>query len=147
LWISNFFSQIFTFIGSSVIYLSLSEIPIWTHQRQFGLICHLSRRKSFADKAVLASGGKSSPPLFPNTTATQRNFTTKIFMCTACFEHFEALYGPFTAFNFTPPKKLFYRACFHLFGGSHGHLATLQLTGGGGVDGDAQDTEIAAKSL
>jgi hypothetical protein len=36
LWISYFF-QIFTFIGSSVIYLSLSEIPIWTHQRQFGL--------------------------------------------------------------------------------------------------------------
>ncbi len=27
--------QIFNFIGSSVIYLSLSEIPIWTHQRQF----------------------------------------------------------------------------------------------------------------
>ncbi len=37
LWISNFF-LIFTFIGSSVIYLSLSKIPIWTHQRQFGLI-------------------------------------------------------------------------------------------------------------
>ncbi len=36
LWISNFF-QIFTFIGSSVICLSLSEIPIWTHQREFGL--------------------------------------------------------------------------------------------------------------
>ncbi len=36
LWISNFF-QNFTFIGSSVICLSLSEIPIWTHQRQFGL--------------------------------------------------------------------------------------------------------------
>ena len=34
--ISNFF-QIFTFIGSSVICLSLSEIPIWTHQREFGL--------------------------------------------------------------------------------------------------------------
>ncbi len=33
---SNFF-QIFNFIGSSVIYLSLSEIPIWTHQRHFGL--------------------------------------------------------------------------------------------------------------
>ncbi len=29
--------QILNFIGSSVIYLSLSEIPIWTHQRQFGL--------------------------------------------------------------------------------------------------------------
>jgi hypothetical protein len=29
--------QIFNFIGSSVIYLSLSEIPIWTHQRHFGL--------------------------------------------------------------------------------------------------------------
>ncbi len=29
--------QIFTFIGSSVICLSLSEIPIWTHQREFGL--------------------------------------------------------------------------------------------------------------
>ncbi len=27
----------FTFIGSSVIYLSLSEIPILTHKRQFGL--------------------------------------------------------------------------------------------------------------
>ncbi len=27
----------FNFIGSSVVYLSLSEIPIWTHQRQFGL--------------------------------------------------------------------------------------------------------------
>jgi hypothetical protein len=36
LWISNFF-QIFTLIGSSVICLSLSEIPIWTHQREFGL--------------------------------------------------------------------------------------------------------------
>jgi hypothetical protein len=36
LWISYFF-QIFNFIGSSVIYLSMSEIPIWTHQRQFGL--------------------------------------------------------------------------------------------------------------
>ncbi len=36
LWISNFF-QIFTFIGSLVIGLSLSEIPIWTHQREFGL--------------------------------------------------------------------------------------------------------------
>ncbi len=33
----QFFSQIFNFIGSSVIYLSLSEIPIWTHQSQFGL--------------------------------------------------------------------------------------------------------------
>jgi hypothetical protein len=32
------FFQIFTFIGSSVICLSLSKIPIWTHQRQFGLI-------------------------------------------------------------------------------------------------------------
>ncbi len=31
------FFQIFTFIGSSVICLSLSEIPIWTHQREFGL--------------------------------------------------------------------------------------------------------------
>jgi hypothetical protein len=30
------FFQIFTFIGSSVICLSLSEIPIWTHQREFG---------------------------------------------------------------------------------------------------------------
>jgi hypothetical protein len=30
--------QIFNFIGSSVIYLSLSKIPIWTHQRQFGLM-------------------------------------------------------------------------------------------------------------
>ncbi len=38
LWISYFF-QIFTFIGSSVICLSLSEIPIWTHQREFGLNC------------------------------------------------------------------------------------------------------------
>ncbi len=36
LWISYFF-QIFTFIGSSLICLSLSEIPIWTHQREFGL--------------------------------------------------------------------------------------------------------------
>jgi hypothetical protein len=36
LWISYYF-QIFTFIGSSVICLSLSEIPIWTHQREFGL--------------------------------------------------------------------------------------------------------------
>ncbi len=36
LWISYFF-QIFIFIGSSVICLSLSEIPIWTHQREFGL--------------------------------------------------------------------------------------------------------------
>jgi hypothetical protein len=27
----------FNFIGSSVIYLSLRELPIWTHQRQFGL--------------------------------------------------------------------------------------------------------------
>ena len=36
LWISYFF-QIFTFVGSSVICLSLSEIPIWTHQREFGL--------------------------------------------------------------------------------------------------------------
>ncbi len=36
LWISYFF-QIFTFIGSSVICLSLSEIPIWTHQREFEL--------------------------------------------------------------------------------------------------------------
>jgi hypothetical protein len=32
------FFQIFNFIGSSVIYLSLSEISIWTHQRQFKLI-------------------------------------------------------------------------------------------------------------
>jgi hypothetical protein len=32
------FFQIFNFLGSSVIFLSLSEIPIWTHQRQFGLI-------------------------------------------------------------------------------------------------------------
>ncbi len=31
------FFQIFNFIGSSVITLSLSEIPIWTHQRQLGL--------------------------------------------------------------------------------------------------------------
>jgi len=31
------FFQIFTFIGSSVICHSLSEIPIWTHQREFGL--------------------------------------------------------------------------------------------------------------
>ena len=31
------FFQIFTFIGYSVICLSLSEIPIWTHQREFGL--------------------------------------------------------------------------------------------------------------
>ncbi len=38
LWISYFF-QIFNFIGFSVIYLSLSEIPIWTHQRQFGFNC------------------------------------------------------------------------------------------------------------
>ena len=29
--------MLFTFIGSSVICLSLSEIPIWTHQREFGL--------------------------------------------------------------------------------------------------------------
>jgi hypothetical protein len=36
LWIIYFF-QIFYFIGSSVIYLSLSKIPIWTHQRQSGL--------------------------------------------------------------------------------------------------------------
>ena len=36
MWIINFF-QIFTFIGYSVICLSLSEIPIWTHQREFGL--------------------------------------------------------------------------------------------------------------
>ena len=36
LWI-NYFVTHFTFIGSSVIYLSLSEIPIWTHQREFGL--------------------------------------------------------------------------------------------------------------
>jgi hypothetical protein len=36
LWVSYFF-QIFNFIGSSVIFLSLSEIPIWTDQRQFGL--------------------------------------------------------------------------------------------------------------
>jgi hypothetical protein len=27
----------FNIIGFSVIYLSLSKIPIWTHQRQFGL--------------------------------------------------------------------------------------------------------------
>ncbi len=31
----------FTFIGSSVIYLSLSEIPMWTHQRQLGLIYNI----------------------------------------------------------------------------------------------------------
>ena len=31
------FFQIFNFLGSSVIFLSLSEIPIWTHQRQFVL--------------------------------------------------------------------------------------------------------------
>jgi hypothetical protein len=30
------FSNLY-FIGSSVIYLSLSKIPIWTPQRQFGL--------------------------------------------------------------------------------------------------------------
>ncbi len=36
MWISYFF-QMFNFSGSSVIYLSLREIPIWTHQRQFGL--------------------------------------------------------------------------------------------------------------
>jgi hypothetical protein len=36
LWISYFF-QIFTLIGSSVICLSLSKIPLWTHQREFGL--------------------------------------------------------------------------------------------------------------
>jgi hypothetical protein len=34
------FFQIFTFIGSSVICLSLSKIPIWTHQREFGLSQH-----------------------------------------------------------------------------------------------------------
>jgi hypothetical protein len=28
------FLQIFNFIGSSVIYLSLSEIPIWTHHAE-----------------------------------------------------------------------------------------------------------------
>ncbi len=38
LWISYFFfPQIFNFIGSSVIYLFLGEIPIRTHQQQFGL--------------------------------------------------------------------------------------------------------------
>jgi hypothetical protein len=37
-WISYFF-QIFTFIGSSVICFSLSEIPKWTHQREFRLRC------------------------------------------------------------------------------------------------------------
>ncbi len=36
MWINLYFSN-FYFIGSSVIYLSLSEITIWTHQRQFGL--------------------------------------------------------------------------------------------------------------
>jgi hypothetical protein len=35
LWISFF--QIFNFSGFSVIYLSLTEIPIWTHQRQYGM--------------------------------------------------------------------------------------------------------------
>ena len=34
------FFQIFTFIGSSIICLSLSEIPIWTHQREFGDFQH-----------------------------------------------------------------------------------------------------------
>ncbi len=42
LWIS-YFLQIFTFVGSSVICLSLSEIPIWTHQREFGLLGNFSR--------------------------------------------------------------------------------------------------------
>jgi hypothetical protein len=42
--------QNFTFIGSSVIYLSLSKIPIWTHQSPFGL-----RKKQI--RVVSVSGG------------------------------------------------------------------------------------------
>ncbi len=38
LWISYFFLN-FYLHWFSVICLSLSEIPIWTHQREFGLIC------------------------------------------------------------------------------------------------------------
>ncbi len=41
--VDQLFFQIFTLIGSSVICLSLSEIPIWTQQREFGLKgqCHM----------------------------------------------------------------------------------------------------------
>jgi hypothetical protein len=35
-----FFKFYSTFIGSSVICLSLSEIPIWTHQREFRVKRH-----------------------------------------------------------------------------------------------------------
>ena len=36
-WWIIYFCQIFNLFGCIVINLSLSEIPIWTHQRQFGL--------------------------------------------------------------------------------------------------------------
>ncbi len=39
--VDQLFFQNFTFNGSSVICLSLSEIPIWTHQREFGLISNI----------------------------------------------------------------------------------------------------------
>ncbi len=46
------FFQIFTFIGSSVIYLSLSEIPIWTHQRQFGFNCRIQGNKKWVSGRI-----------------------------------------------------------------------------------------------
>jgi hypothetical protein len=49
----SYFFQIFNFTGSSVIYLSLSEIPKWTHQRQFGLSdCGLHRKKKVREFPV-----------------------------------------------------------------------------------------------
>jgi hypothetical protein len=39
--------------------------------------------------------------------------------------HIVATQATFTATNFSPRKLFFDTACFELFGGGHGHLATL----------------------
>jgi hypothetical protein len=48
---------IFNFIGYSVIYLALSEIPIWSHQRQFGLILTCCQNQPLCEEV-------GRPPLY-----------------------------------------------------------------------------------
>ncbi len=104
LWISYFF-QIFYFIGSSVIYLSLSKIPIWTHQRQFGLrnLTGIVPRLPGIYKKNLRGRELASLPMRPNIFKYANHYTikTNTDICQIVGKYLQKLY-PWAEIAFPP---------------------------------------------
>jgi hypothetical protein len=89
------FFHIFNFIGSSVIYLSLSEIPIWNHQWQFGLslfdhIFHLVSIREEGHLFILLASNLPAPHPASIGGGGQQFSLYDFFMCDN-FSDFQAL--------------------------------------------------------